>query len=116
MKSTIPQESPQESSHDRQHGGVPNHRSRVAHSKRVATRARIVSAILDLVADPANLTVSIEDVVKAAGIARGVRPRLCGAMRGGGPHERGGRGSGGRGLHMMGEKYLAVLRVQVQRP
>ncbi|MBP0638809.1 TetR/AcrR family transcriptional regulator [Cupriavidus sp. AcVe19-6a] len=67
MMSTIPQES----LHAGQHCGVPNHRSRVAHSKRVATRARIVSAILDLVADPANLTVSIEDVVKAAGIARG---------------------------------------------
>lgn len=50
---------------------APDHRSRVALGKRVATRARIVSAILDLVSDPSNLTVSIEDVVKAAGIARG---------------------------------------------
>ncbi|WP_216644001.1 TetR/AcrR family transcriptional regulator [Cupriavidus pauculus] len=52
-------------------GDAPDHRSRVAQAKRVATRARIVSAILDLVSDPSNLTVSIEDVVKAAGIARG---------------------------------------------
>ncbi|WP_442875259.1 TetR/AcrR family transcriptional regulator [Cupriavidus sp. P-10] len=57
--------------HDPAHPEPTNHRSLVAQRKRNATRARIIAAILDLVADPANLTVSIEDVVKAAGIARG---------------------------------------------
>ncbi|MBK5354591.1 TetR/AcrR family transcriptional regulator [Pseudomonas sp. TH41] len=49
----------------------PDHRTVTARRKRDAMRARILSATMDLLADPAKVSVSIEDVARVAQISRG---------------------------------------------
>lgn len=48
-----------------------DHRSVTARRKREAMRARILTAAMDLLADPSKVSVSIEDVARVAQISRG---------------------------------------------